>query len=619
MNKTLGKYQLLSVLGRGGMSTVYKALDTQLKREVAVKLLHPHLTHDQAIQERFKREAYIIAQFDHPNVVRIYDFCAGEAGDPHTGEAYLVTEFIRGETLSTFMQRPFAATPLLPECGLAIIQKILQVLSLAHRSGVIHRDLKPDNIMITPEGQLKLMDFGIAHLLEGESLTQTGALIGSPAHMAPEIIEGKACDARSDLFSVGTILYWLLTARMAFQAAHTAALFKQIVTGRYTPVRQHNPLVNAQCAEVVKRLLATSPSERYPSATDALSAVESALCESGITEPAAFLSDYLQEPDVAWQRRIAERSSALKRSMARQISSDLLSEALQCGNELLLLHPGDAQLTREVMALSARLTRRQFVRRIVRSVAAATLLLGLALYGLYHFAAPPHAWVLRMRPFSPALDAAAPFKPQRLSTLEPPGRQDAHAAEIQLPEIKPTEKRPTEKKPADKRPPTQSAAPVVTRSLEVRMLPFGTLYIDDVLVAQETQAPVMVTLAEGAHQLRVTHPYREEALRTLVIPALLPGEAPQPLPPVVIRLERLQPAHLIVNAAAGIEIEIDGQYQGLAALIRYKPIPMTQLQKSVTLRALRDGREVAKEVVTLKAGAQTQWEPKIAADIQIDF
>jgi serine/threonine-protein kinase len=185
------------------MAVVYKATDTSLQREVAVKVLHPHLaSHDEA-RRRFEREAQAVAKLRHENILEIFDYSGKESS-----ESYIVTEFIRGRTLKGFMTEHTLGYP---EIAAMITAEVCRALSHAHALGVLHRDVKPENIMIRDDGVLKLTDFGIAQIVDAQRMTVTGQLLGSPAYMSPEHVEGKPLDFRTDVFSVGILLYQLST------------------------------------------------------------------------------------------------------------------------------------------------------------------------------------------------------------------------------------------------------------------------------------------------------------------------------------------------------------------------------------------------------------------------
>ena len=214
----LGPYEILSPLGAGGMGEVYKARDTRLGREVAVKVL-PRMTEDSAeALARFEREAQAVAALSHPNILAIHDF--GREGD----HAYFVTELLEGESL----RERLVASAIPPRKSVEYVQQIARGLAAAHDRGIVHRDLKPDNVFLTRDGLVKILDFGLARQAkEGaaessdpQSLTASGTVVGTPGYMAPEQIRGKAVDHRADLFALGVILYEMLTGQRAFQRSN---------------------------------------------------------------------------------------------------------------------------------------------------------------------------------------------------------------------------------------------------------------------------------------------------------------------------------------------------------------------------------------------------------------
>ena len=240
MIRSVGRYELLEQVGSGGMAVVYRGRDTALDREVAVKLLHPHLAEAPESRARFSREARAVARLSHPGIVEIYDY----AGD-HAVESFLITEFVRGRTLRAFAEQEGTGYP---EIAVLLVRALSDALAHAHAAGVIHRDLKPENVLVLEDGgrrSLKLVDFGIARILASdERMTMTGALVGSPNHMAPEIIEGREADARSDLFSLGTILYWLAVGKMPFAAPNPTATLRRVIQGDFEDPSAASPLVS---------------------------------------------------------------------------------------------------------------------------------------------------------------------------------------------------------------------------------------------------------------------------------------------------------------------------------------------------------------------------------------
>ena len=193
---TYGRYTLLDKVGQGGMSVVYRAHDPVLDRIVALKLLHPHLAGRAESRARFSREARAVAKLRHDNIVEIFDHAA-----PDSDRAFIVTEFVDGPTHRDALE----AHPIRhAEVAAMLILPIAEALDRAHHKGVIHRDVKPENIMLRPDGSPVLMDFGIAQMVDMPTLTATGTMLGSPAHMAPEVIDGKDIGAGADIFSIGT-------------------------------------------------------------------------------------------------------------------------------------------------------------------------------------------------------------------------------------------------------------------------------------------------------------------------------------------------------------------------------------------------------------------------------
>ena len=207
---TVGKYRIVDKLGRGGMGTVYKAVDETLDREVAIKVLNPDLT-DADVLKRFRAEAVTLARLNHPGIATIYEL------HHQQDDLLMVMEFVRGETFHDLSDR---LGPIAPPQAAHLCMQVLDALGHAHRGGVVHRDLKPANVMITESGAVKVMDFGIARVLGTEHFTHGGYMMGTPAYMAPEQVLGREIDGRADLYSVGVVLYRLLIGPPAVQRRH---------------------------------------------------------------------------------------------------------------------------------------------------------------------------------------------------------------------------------------------------------------------------------------------------------------------------------------------------------------------------------------------------------------
>lgn len=252
-----GRYEILQLLGQGGMGAVYKARDRELDRPVALKVIRPEFAGDPEILTRFKQELILARQVTHKNVVRIFDL--GEA----EGFKFITMEFVEGRDLKSILAE---RAKLAPEEAVAIVEQVCRALDAAHAEGVVHRDLKPQNIMLDNEKKVLVMDFGIARSMETPGLTQTGALVGTPEYMSPEQAKGEDVDARSDLFTLGIIFYQLLTGKVPFRANTTVATLLKRTQERAVPPVKEDPSVPRLLSDVVVKCLETDPQRRYQSA-----------------------------------------------------------------------------------------------------------------------------------------------------------------------------------------------------------------------------------------------------------------------------------------------------------------------------------------------------------------
>jgi serine/threonine-protein kinase len=255
-----GRYELTHLIARGGMAQVYRAVDRQLDRPVALKILFPELSVDKTFVERFRREAQAAANLSHPNIVPVFDW--GE----DDGVYFIVMEFVDGRALSAVLRDP---QKLPPNQIAQIGAGVAAALAFAHRHGVIHRDVKPGNVLITPDGEVKVTDFGIARAVNTEeSLTQTGAVMGTAAYFSPEQAEGKGVDARSDIYSLGVVLYEMAVGRPPFTGDSPVAVASKHVRDQPVLPRVANPAVPIALEAVIMKAMAKDPASRYASAEE---------------------------------------------------------------------------------------------------------------------------------------------------------------------------------------------------------------------------------------------------------------------------------------------------------------------------------------------------------------
>ncbi|MFD8193200.1 protein kinase domain-containing protein [Streptomyces wuyuanensis] len=270
-----GRYQLRDLLGEGGMASVYLAYDSALDRQVAIKTLHTELGREQSFRERFRREAQAVAKLSHTNIVSVFD--TGEDAVTFSGSAagdggvmpYIVMEYVEGKPLGSVLQedtRQFGAMP--ADKALRVTADVLAALETSHEMGLVHRDIKPGNVMMTKRGVVKVMDFGIARAMQSgvTSMTQTGMVVGTPQYLSPEQALGRGVDARSDLYSVGIMLFQLLTGRLPFDADSPLAIAYAHVQEEPVAPSSINRSVTPAMDALVARALKKNPNERFPSA-----------------------------------------------------------------------------------------------------------------------------------------------------------------------------------------------------------------------------------------------------------------------------------------------------------------------------------------------------------------
>ena len=412
---SLEKYELFEELGHGGMATVYRARDRRLGREVAVKVIHRHLRENAEVAARFLAEARASAKLRHPNIIDVFD-----VSDEAEGERYLVAELMSGTTLRKVLQEH---RELPAEVGASLVLEVCAALEHAHDGGIVHRDVKPENVLVelpkrqascegaltqsspgdadstrarrargpderaessrsssgrrtpssgkAPRLVVKLTDFGIAKILDAAGYTSTGQVLGSPSHMAPEQIEAGEVDSRTDVFALGVMLYECLVGHLPFEGKNPAQVLRRVLDGTYPPPDRERPTVGSRWAAIVAGALARDPAERTPSAAELARQIRQELEGLGVRDPHAEVTAYFSDPQGYVSRSrplLVERLVA--RAEARKRAGDSVGAAADY-NRALALAPDDLALLRRAASLSSD---RSFARLVRR----AGLVLGLA-------------------------------------------------------------------------------------------------------------------------------------------------------------------------------------------------------------------------------------------------
>jgi len=304
IGKIMGnRYRILELIGEGGMALVYKAECSLLCRTVAIKVLRPQYASDSEFVERFRREARAAASLSHPHVVNIYDVGQEDGID------YIVMEYIPGDTLKNIIKRE---APFPIRRALEYTRQIAEALHHAHQRNIVHRDIKPHNILVTPDGQVKVTDFGIARAISAGSLTQTGMIVGSVQYSSPEQVKGGVVGPQSDLYSLGCVLYELLTGTIPFKGDTSISIALQHLEENITPIREIRPDIPPVVENIISKSLVKDLSLRYPSALAMIKDID--LAQSFINREIPLSDDDL--PTQIWKQPVTERDPKPKRNIS---------------------------------------------------------------------------------------------------------------------------------------------------------------------------------------------------------------------------------------------------------------------------------------------------------------
>lgn len=612
IGSVLDKYEVLQKLGEGATATVYRGRHRTIGNDVAIKVLHPYLSASTQYRERFNREARAVGRLSHQNIVSILDYSGTQADD-----CYIVTELIDGVTILTLLHE-HGAMP--SEIAALLGIELCHALGFAHTQNIIHRDLKPENAMIRRDGRVKLMDFGVARVLDEGSITLDGSLLGSPAYMSPQQALDEPLDGRSDLFSLGTLLFHAVTGHVPFAGGNASVILRNIIEGNRPDVLELAPTVSPSLAAVIDRLLQPRPEQRYESAEAARQALLACLDEVrvGLDHPVINLRTYVVDV-----RRCVEALDAhlrlvlLERGKERLASGDHLG-ALQLFNRLLAVdedHPEVLSLIQSLHQAPALPTR---ARWALPAVGLAVLLTGVAAWAWVRTGQPegdprpePGAEVTLAEP--PELLPGEDPEPsgvsgENLPAAPPPLPSPSPAVAVtripsgRAPEPRRAVAAPVEEPAASREP----ARVVITSSVPAEV------YLDGLLVGKTREGPPSawvgsrqrpLELPAGTHTVTLVNPHAERAEETFQVGA---GELKE-LPFMLKRLPVLVSVH--PQVPDDCELSVGGRPYGTVRdqrLLRLRdPDPDTEL-----VFTCPDPPGVLRDIVGPTSGGESLIRPR---------
>jgi serine/threonine-protein kinase len=579
MLRKLEKYEVLDEIGHGGMATVYRARDSSLDRLVALKVLHPHLQRTTEARARFTREAKSVAKLRHPHILEIYDY-SGDASD----ETYIAAELLTGPTLKDFVLKHKEVPPEVAAC---IALQLAEALGEAHSKGIIHRDVKPENVLIHEDRCVKLTDFGIAYMLDTHTFTVTGQILGSPGHMAPEQVEGGTCDARSDVFSLGTVLYFCATGRLPFIGRNPHHLLKLLLEGEYPDPLRLCPVIGADLAGVMNKTLARAPGDRYQSAAEMSRELRAFLTEMGIDDPDETLARYLRHPDEVSRELHQQSLQQLLDIGASAAKAGDVPKAQAALGRALALDDGNDRALKLLASLGRR--RRQNVLIAVFTSVLIVLMTG----------AGYAAW---LRGPAETAGTGAGTAPGEASGSAQGASADLPGSEPSGPTTEPRAKEDNADQAAAIEGTDQNAVPDGPRWVVFKPTPPNvSISVDGSPLKPYGPGFQRVRLKVGSHTFRFVG--AEHCCEERVVRKQIPAGARDYELSVKLRY---RPARLYLKgpapADATVRITLPGNRRMTGQIREILPIPMSSLQASAQVRISAPGYRTHKSVVQLRAG-----------------
>jgi len=594
--RKLEKYEIEEEIGHGGMATVYRAHDTVLDRLVALKVMHPHLRGAEEARKRFHREAQSVARLRHPRVLEIYDF-SGE-GSP---EAYIAAELLTGPTLKQWREDHYEVPAEIAAC---FVIEICRALEAAHEARIVHRDVKPENVLLHENRTLKLTDFGIADMVDAQSMTATGQILGSPGHMAPEQIEGKDTDPRTDLFSIGTVLYYLATGQLPFTGRNPHQVLKRIVDGEYADPLRVNPAIGGRLREIIVKALQKEAEERYQTATELREDLEAFVAEAGIEEVEDTLAAYLADPETVGEALRVETVDRLIDHGARASDAGDVPTALDYYNRVLALDEGNERVLKliERVGMDRRRRRMMFVGG---GLIAFGLVASGAAYGLYSLPSdpdPPDRDPIVAVDEDAGAELVAVVAPDAGAVAEDAAlARAAEDAGVELAAAEPDAGRAASNG-------NGRVVPRGPRTVQLRPQPANVEvavegYRDGAWLAWGSQLRGTIELPLGSTTIRVrprasiASQYEEQAVNARIVPGAGVQQVPLSLP--------LRPASVQVNCPADLNARVSIGGRATGRCNSPIAVPLTRTPENLRIVVEANGHEGASTSRLLHAGART--------------
>ncbi len=544
----IGRYRVITQIGTGAMASIYRARDKNLGRDVALKILHTHLTEKKEHIQRFIREAHALANLPHPNIVQIYDF--GADGDLY----YIVSEFVDGKDLSQILS---IIDPLPVPVATIVVLQLLEAIDYAHKHGIIHRDIKLENVMLGSDGIVKLTDFGIAHIFEWDKMTLPGALIGSPYYMAPEIIEGKSAKSASDIFSAGVLFYRLVTGHFPFPGSNPAQVLRSILKDEPRPPHKLFQQVDRELSRHILDCMDKNPDGR-PDAGKLKDELLRYLEPLSIRDGAHELRDFYLKPEEYWKFKNAQFIQSLTENARKFLSVKEYGSAIALLNRAISSGAVSKEVTR--LLNTAKFNKRLWLYPVILLTSVIILIGGIRLLERKgeNIKAPLSSVVIKTEEREQWLEEKKEGAEERKEKKK--DRKEIVKKETKVVASKEKLEIPIEK------------PGIKTGRLTVRTNPWADVYIDDRFYGR-TPFIDTIELPEGKHIIEVKNPFAEKVRKEIVIEEgrvynehltlpLLPGSV-----------------DIIINVEA--QLYIDGRWIGEGR--NFEKIPLNQGRHTIKI------------------------------------